>query len=220
MRRFPLQWCLATSLAAALLTSGCQYGRRSCPTCGMAAPPLAAAPAASSRSPYAPTMIAAPAVPRESEPSGSGDAPVMHTVAKPVSPEPPEAADEAVSKAAPVAAVEAEAEQPTVSPYTEKPVGRRTFTDITADPHFAHDPKYHWLVGTLDYSKVEDAWILRYCSVEEDDRYGGSVTLVDLGSTAALKNGQLVRVEGSLINADSTQLRPAFHVRGLRIVGP
>jgi hypothetical protein len=97
---------------------------------------------------------------------------------------------------------------------------RRTFTDLTAHPRFAHDPNYHWLVGSLDYSKIQDAWVLRYASVEEDDRYGGSVTLVNPIGMEKFKSGQLVRVEGSLKNADTQDLRPPFLVQSVRAVEP
>jgi hypothetical protein len=97
---------------------------------------------------------------------------------------------------------------------------RRTFTDTTAHPRFAHDPHYHWLIGTLDYSKLQDAWVLRYASVEEEDRYGGSVTLVNPAGMEKFKSGPLVRVEGSLKNADTQELRPPFLVDSLRIVEP
>lgn len=86
-------------------------------------------------------------------------------------------------------------------------------------PRFGHDANYHCLVGTLDYSRIQDAWVLRYVSYEEDDRYGGCVTLVAPGRGTALKRGQTVRVEGALIDPESQQLRPAFQVRDIRVEG-
>jgi hypothetical protein len=136
------------------------------------------------------------------------EAPVVHTAAKPMSPLSPA-----------VTAVEAGG-QPAIDPLHQGIVTRRTFADITAHPKFAHDPNYHWLVGTVDYSRIQRAWLLRYASVEEDDRYGGSVTLENPGRPNVLKNGQLVRVEGYVINPDSSQLRPAFHVKSIRAEGP
>lgn len=84
---------------------------------------------------------------------------------------------------------------------------------------FGHDPNYRWLVGTLDYSQIQRAWLLRYVSYEEDDRYGGCVTLVGVPSSAALKKGKTVRVEGTLIDPDSRHLRPAFQVENIRVAG-
>lgn len=84
---------------------------------------------------------------------------------------------------------------------------------------FGHDPKYRWLVGTLDYSQIQGAWLLRYVSYEDDDRYGGCVTLVGALPAAVMKKGKTVRVEGSLIDPDSRHLRPAFQVENIRAAG-
>lgn len=92
-------------------------------------------------------------------------------------------------------------------------------TTASDGSRFGHDPNYHWLIGTLDYSRIQDAWVLRYASWEEEDRYGGCVTLVTPGRGIALKQGQTVRVEGSLIDPSSQQLRPAFQVNNVRVVG-
>jgi hypothetical protein len=92
-------------------------------------------------------------------------------------------------------------------------------TTIPEVARYGHDANYHWLVGTLDYSRIQDAWLLRYVSLEDEDRYGGCVTLVAPGQGVALKSGQTVRVEGVLIDPNSQQLRPAFQVRNIRVVG-
>lgn len=83
------------------------------------------------------------------------------------------------------------------------------------EPRFGHDAKYHQLVGVLDYSRIQEAWILRFVSYEDDDRYGGSVTLVVPSRMMRFRAGQTVRVEGDLIDPESRQLRPAFQVRSI-----
>ena len=88
---------------------------------------------------------------------------------------------------------------------------RRTFTDITAHPAFGHAPDYSWLVGSLDYIKSRQAWCLRYASVDEDDRYGGTVTLVDPGPMTGYRSGQLVRVKGEMVDRPV----PGYRVRAL-----
>lgn len=90
------------------------------------------------------------------------------------------------------------------------------FSDAPPHPRFAHARDYRWLVGKLDYSRIQKAWLLRYVSFEEEDRYGGCVTLVAPPSIRNFKPGQIVRVEGSLIDPNSHQLRPAYQVRSLR----
>jgi hypothetical protein len=81
---------------------------------------------------------------------------------------------------------------------------------------FARD--YSWLMGELQYVRSRDVWRLRYAEAEQDDRYGGTVTLVGEGLTADCKNGQIVRVEGQMINPDSSEPRPPYWARKLRII--
>lgn len=90
---------------------------------------------------------------------------------------------------------------------------------VPAGARYGHDANYHYLVGTLEYSRIQEAWVLRYVSYEEEDRYGGCVTLVAPGRGITLKDGQTVRVEGALIDPNSQQLRPAFEVRAIRATG-
>ncbi|MHB1425124.1 MAG: hypothetical protein ACYC3I_18285 [Gemmataceae bacterium] len=84
---------------------------------------------------------------------------------------------------------------------------------------YGHDPEYHWLEGLLVYSWIEKAWWVRYLPFEEDDRYGGCVTLVGGIAAKRFKPGQIVRVEGHLIDPSSRQLRPAFQVESIRAKG-
>jgi hypothetical protein len=106
-------------------------------------------------------------------------------------------------------------------PSTEATAKENTEAETTVSDgqRYGHDPNYHWLVGTLDYSRIQDAWVLRYGSYEAEDRYGGCVTLVAPGRGVALKQGQTVRVEGDLIDPTSQQMRPAFQVRNIRVEG-
>jgi hypothetical protein len=108
-----------------------------------------------------------------------------------------------------VAAAESSSTKPTVASETSCPDGSR----------YGHDQNYHWLIGTLDYSQIQEAWVLRYASWEEEDRYGGCVSLVASRRGIAFKRGQTVRVEGALIDPNSQQLRPAYEVRKIRVVG-
>jgi hypothetical protein len=80
---------------------------------------------------------------------------------------------------------------------------------------FAHDAEYHQLSGTLAYSHVQGAWLLRYAPFNEEDRYGGVVTLTEDALLNGFKTGQAIRVEGELIDPGSRQLRPAFRVHSL-----
>ncbi len=84
---------------------------------------------------------------------------------------------------------------------------------------FGRAPNYEWLQGELIYSSVRGVWRLRYAASDEDDAYGGSVTLLDVSPTFALEAGQRVRVRGRLINPRSTEPSPYYHVLQLEPLG-
>ncbi len=92
---------------------------------------------------------------------------------------------------------------------------RRSFADITAKPCYDHDPDYRWLQGELQFVHARNAWRLRYASVDEEDRYGGSVTLSEVGSMSSYSNGQFVRVEGCMENPESKEPSPAYRVTSI-----
>jgi hypothetical protein len=106
----------------------------------------------------------------------------------------------------------------TVEAAVTAPVRRRSFADITADSRFAHAENYGWLVGEVQYSHVKKTWRLRYASVDEDDRYGGSVTLDGGTHTGELKEGQIVKIEGKLMDPESREVSPAYQVFNISAV--
>jgi hypothetical protein len=92
------------------------------------------------------------------------------------------------------------------------PPRRRVFADITAHPAFAHAPDYSWLVGRLAYSHTRRTWSVRYASVDESDRYGGSVTLDGGTNLGQMREGMLVRVQGRVLDPDTTTPAPLYRV--------
>jgi hypothetical protein len=118
--------------------------------------------------------------------------------------------------AQPVVKQESPAIQPVKFRVGEDAVPRRSYADITAKPCYAHDAAYHVLSGELQFVHVRNAWRLRYASVDEEDRYGGSVTLTEMGSMDGFANGQFVRVEGCLADPQSNEPSPAFRVRTIQ----
>jgi hypothetical protein len=191
MRRFMPHLWAGTALLAALLTCSCQHHRCCCSNCH--------APCAGTMASFtAPaTAVAVPAQTNVAKSSAvSSQAPVVHTTAKQHPFNPQQNQDSAASLS--------ESSENAQTPALER---------------FGHDPNYRWLVGTLDYSRIQQAWLLRYVPYEEDDRYGGCVTLVGALPAKSLKSGQTVRVEGALIDPESRQLRPAFQVQNLRALG-
>ncbi len=196
MRRFlPHLWA-GSGLLAALLTCSCQHNRCCC--CSKCHAPATATMTPSLASAAAPIPGVLP--PEETKapdlPVVSPTSPVLHTAAKQSASAPEKDQDSA-------------------------PVLTRPADDVPtqASEHFGHDPNYRWLVGTLDFSRIQGAWLLRYVSYEDDDRYGGCVTLVGALPSASLQKGKTVRVEGSMIDPDSRQLRPAYQVVNIRAGG-
>jgi hypothetical protein len=114
-----------------------------------------------------------------------------------------------------------QAEWQVVASPSHKDTGRRSFTDLTAHPAFAHAPDYGWLVGRLEYVHLTKTWCLRYASVDEEDRHGGGVTLVDERGLVDGKAGRLVRVEGQLVSPETREPHPPYRVRSLSVLeGP
>jgi hypothetical protein len=190
---------LGAGAAVASLALGCGHTRQQagdCPTCGGGHPP----PVVSS--------VAVPAV--------APAAPVDHETASP----PPAAGPRGGFNAmtiprterfpatlpAPAAVTAALAPAPAAAP-------RYTVSD-TPTGGYMHNPDYTALVGELQQNPRQGTWRLRYAPVDEEDRYGGCVTLDGSGRMMqGFRHGQRVRVEGALADPDSRELSPAYRVR-------
>jgi hypothetical protein len=84
-----------------------------------------------------------------------------------------------------------------------------------------HAEDYSWLCGEVQYDHISKGWRLRYASLDEVDRWGGAVILVADGSLQSLKDGQIIRVRGNLINQEGRKGAPAYRVEAIAIVeGP
>jgi hypothetical protein len=93
---------------------------------------------------------------------------------------------------------------------------RRSFVDITASTCYAHADDYSWLRGEVEYSRISKGWRLRYASVDEDDKYGGSVTLS--GETEKLKDGMHIMVKGQMQNPEARGISPLYHADSVEMV--
>ena len=98
----------------------------------------------------------------------------------------------------------------------EPVVKRRSNSDNTANPAFGHAQDYSWVCGELKHYDVSNVWRVRYASVEEEDRYNGSVTLMGAGPMTEFKSGQIVRVCGHLADADSSVPNPVYVVDNIQ----
>lgn len=77
---------------------------------------------------------------------------------------------------------------------------------------------YSSLEGELYYVHSRSCWRLRYAPAGQADRYGGIVTLVGDGLTPICREGQTVRVEGTLLDPDATEPQPNYWVRRLTVI--
>lgn len=199
MRRLSLSLWPAMYLLFPLLSSGCQCHRPSC-TNGSVPSDVAM------EAPLSVTSKELPAVASETTAAAGKGSSIVTTSAKPSS------------------TFAADAPPPLVAPSLSSPrnlpLGPQGVATVATGPRFAHDPHYRRLVGTLDYSRIQRGWLLRYASYEEDDRYGGVVTLLMSDRETHFKSGQTVRVEGALVDPESRQLRPAYRVQNVRFEQP
>jgi hypothetical protein len=104
-----------------------------------------------------------------------------------------------------------------VSMKEEPATDRRSFNDITAHPCFAHAEDYQWLRGQVQFSHISKSWRLRYASVDESDKYGGSVTLVG-DQMDSLKDGQYVQIRGKIVEAEGRSTAPGYQVDAIEPV--
>jgi hypothetical protein len=93
---------------------------------------------------------------------------------------------------------------------------RKSFVDPTAQPWFGHAEDYSVLTGEVQYSPFEKSWRLRYASLDESDPYGGSVTLIGVTKSDALKDGDYVRVQGHLVSTERKESAPPYKVSSVQ----
>lgn len=106
---------------------------------------------------------------------------------------------------------------PTASLHPATPA-RKSYVDITARSCFAHSDDYSWVSGELQYSHLSKAWRLRYASVDEDDKYGGSVTLVCDRPSTEFKDGVCVRIRGHVDEAAGKSTAPPYQVESVQVI--
>jgi hypothetical protein len=107
--------------------------------------------------------------------------------------------------------------RPLVLPKIGEPASPVRGTGPIGNPSQYHSPDYSILVGELSYNTRLGTWRLRYAAADEEDRYGGSVTLDAVGRQMQdYQHGQRVRVEGALVDPESRGVSPAYRVRELR----
>jgi hypothetical protein len=94
----------------------------------------------------------------------------------------------------------------------------RCGADLPGDSARGFAADYSWLVGEVHYVHVRGVWRLRYALPEDDDRYGGTVTLSGSLAATPFQNGQVVCVEGRLLDAASREPSPVYQVHKVTLV--
>jgi hypothetical protein len=92
----------------------------------------------------------------------------------------------------------------------------RPFSEALRHPSFAHATDYSWLVGYLSLVPCSDTWSVRYGTPEQEDDYDGALVLVNPGPMKGFYSGQLVRVEGRLVDPGPHEIKPAYSVRAIQ----
>jgi hypothetical protein len=77
---------------------------------------------------------------------------------------------------------------------------------------------YRWLIGYLQYDILRDRWYVRYCEKHQFDRLGGCVELLQTGLMTGFQAGQLVRVEGGLVDPAPYEIVPGYRVQSLQVL--
>lgn len=80
----------------------------------------------------------------------------------------------------------------------------------------AHHSEYLWLVGVLERGPEMGTWSVRYANPQEEDRYGGRLTLVAPSPILGYRAGQMVRVQGHVVQE---MLRTEYQVERIETLG-
>ena len=226
---------LGAGLLTPVLALGCSHAPKRCDTCGGGScAPAAPPPAASPTKPAAPASP--PVVINGRQPDVAGNqSPSTYGLVKPTAPATPRVLPQIVNMnppappptpapAAPPPAAEdggaQEQPMPSTSLKTPEPAPRPAM-DLPTRTGLSHSADYTILVGELHYNAHQGTWRLRFAGLDEEDRYGGSVTLDGVGRQMdGFHDGQRVRVEGVLADPESRGVSPSYRVRDLRPLDP
>ena len=87
---------------------------------------------------------------------------------------------------------------------------------VTPQGAYGHTDGYRSLTGQVQ--QWRNTWRLRYAAVEADDPHGGSVVLTGSAELEKLRDGQRVRVRGTLLPADDRQGSARYQVKTLDVL--
>ncbi len=76
---------------------------------------------------------------------------------------------------------------------------------------YAHADDYTWVMGELEYQNTKKIWRVRFARYDENDKFGGSFTLVDCeDKMEKFQSGDMVKVDGFLVDSESRQASPDY----------
>jgi hypothetical protein len=101
----------------------------------------------------------------------------------------------------------------TFATATQKPT-----TEVeNARIRYDHAKDFTWVMGKLEYLYSKRAWRVRYSPPEVEDQYGGTFTLVGVEDLSeSFKSGQMVRVDGVVLDPETRQLSPKYQVHAIK----
>lgn len=94
---------------------------------------------------------------------------------------------------------------------------RKSYSDITAHSSFGKASDYSWISGEVQTWRKDVR--LRYASLDENDPYGGSLTLVG-DEVSKLKDGEHRKLTGRLVTNDSKTGGPVFVIESCEQMWP
>jgi hypothetical protein len=79
---------------------------------------------------------------------------------------------------------------------------------------YAHDPKWNWVQGIVDYDPESKTWMIMYDDApQKGDQLGGVITLVNHPALKNLDTGDSVRIEGAFDeNVGDSRNMPVFRI--------
>jgi len=105
------------------------------------------------------------------------------------------------------------------------PVPVSTAVERKVHGTYGNGPDYGWLQGVVD-RHYRGHWYLRYCDPSVEDKNGGKVCLMDDPRLSQLKDGDVIFVEGEIVQEKEPVDRgpwhhyPRYQIRTMRSVTP
>jgi len=91
-----------------------------------------------------------------------------------------------------------------------------TVTVKSVHIQFGHSANFDTVTGQV--SSFRKTWRLRYASIEQEDRYGGTIVLEGGADLNQLKDGQHVRIRGTLVAPTERNAQATYRVQAIEIL--